>query len=163
MIAGDVFRELMSRFASGVTVVCAREADGTPRGVTVASFCSLSLDPPLALFCVAENNESAPAFRGAGHATVTILRQDADGLASRFATRGIEKFAGVETASCPHGVPYLAGQLAWMCGDRWDVVSGGDHLLWMLRVEDGATALGAEPVIHYNRSYWSLAGERVKP
>src|SRR5881397_2841653 len=105
------FRLAMSHFASGVTVVTT-EHGGKPFGMTVASFASLSLRPPLVLICIEKTVKTHDAIAAAGKFGVSILRADQADLSSRFAARSEDKFSGVEiTRSGPLAVPLIAGAL----------------------------------------------------
>ena len=90
------FRKALGTFATGVTIITARAADGAPIGLTANSFNSVSLDPPLVLWSLANNAMSFDAFRAATHWAVHVLGSDQEDLSGRFARRGEDKFAGLE-------------------------------------------------------------------
>ena len=87
------FREAMARFPAGVTIVTTADRAGRPRGFTASSFCSVSLDPPLVLVCLARSAESYPVFDTCDRFAVSMLGEDDADLAHRFATRRPDKFA----------------------------------------------------------------------
>ena len=104
------FKYAMSHFASGVTIVTT-ELDGKPFGMTVASFASLSLHPPLVLICIEKTVKTHDAISAAGKFGVSILRSDQQEISSRFASRAEDKFASVEVRRGMLGLPLIAGAL----------------------------------------------------
>src|SRR5437763_1095455 len=124
------FRNAMARFPSGVTIVTTRDPDGRLWGFTASAFSSLSLDPPLLLVCLDKKADSHPAFHEAGHFGVSILAVGQDKAAMQFATRGIEKFAGLPITEAPNsGVPLIAGAAAQMECKTHQHYDGGDHTI----------------------------------
>jgi hypothetical protein len=112
------FRQALSQFAAGVTVVTTRSADGIPRGLTVTAFCSVSLEPPLVLVSV-DNRSDAHAGFAAGAFAVSVLAEEQEDVSRRFAQSGPEKFAFGE---CVAGA---SGRCRW-CGTRsptWSAAS----------------------------------------
>src|SRR4249919_2131388 len=103
------FRGALGAFTTGVTIVTTRDDGGHDVGLTVNSFNSVSLEPPLVLWSLARNAASLPAFVAAEHFAVHILAADQEPLSNRFAQRGADKFAGLELARGEGGVPLLPG------------------------------------------------------
>src|SRR5512143_589785 len=103
------FRKALGSFATGVTIITTRAEDGTPIGLTVNSFNSVSLNPPLVLWSLAETSLSLPIFRAATHWAVHVLASDQEDLSGRFARRGENKFAGLDVDEGLGGVPLLKG------------------------------------------------------
>jgi len=123
------FRTALGSFATGVTIVTTRAADGQPIGLTANSFNSLSLEPPMVLWALAKSSKSLPAFVAAEYFAVHILAVDQQSLADLFARRGADKFADLELDSGPGGIPLLRG-----CSARFQCRSahhyeGGDHMI----------------------------------
>jgi flavin reductase (DIM6/NTAB) family NADH-FMN oxidoreductase RutF len=148
------FKLAMSHFASGVTVVTT-EHEGKRFGMTVASFASLSLHPPLVLVCIERAVKTHDAIAAAGRFAVNVLEQNQAELSNRFASRVDDKFAGVETRSGQLGVPLLANALmAIECRVR-DQMPGGDHTIFVGEVESVETAEGT-PLIYYRSGYHRL-------
>jgi 3-hydroxy-9,10-secoandrosta-1,3,5(10)-triene-9,17-dione monooxygenase reductase component len=142
------FRKALGSFATGVTVITTRAADGTPLGLTANSFNSVSLDPPLVLWSLANNAGSFEAFRNAEHWAVHVLGSDQEDLSGRFARRGEDKFAGLETEEGLGGVPLLRG-----CAARFECrtasqYQGGDHLIFIGEVQRFAHDEAAPLVFH---------------
>lgn len=129
------FRDALGRFATGVTVVTTCAADGAPVGLTASSFNSVSLDPPLVLWSLGHRSSTMAAFSACTHYAVHVLSAAQVELAQRFATRGIDRFAGVNHTPGPHGVPLLAGALAtFVCRNRSQHAEG-DHTIFVGEVE----------------------------
>lgn len=103
------FRQALGRFATGVTIVTTRAADGTPVGMTANSFNSVSMDPPMVLWSLARTARSLPAFSQATHWNVHILANDQEALSNRFAKAGEDKFAGLVLDDSAGGAPLIPG------------------------------------------------------
>ncbi|MEU6281142.1 flavin reductase family protein [Streptomyces sp. NPDC047028] len=128
-------RDVLGRYATGVTVVtCAGGPQHAPAGVTVNSFTSVSLTPPLILWCLALSSRSRSAFTTAEYFAVNVLAADQRPLAARFTAPG-DRFRDLVTRPGPHGEPLLPGTAALLCCRRHDVVPAGDHLLILGTVE----------------------------
>lgn len=127
----DRLREALGSFATGVAIVTTRAPDGTRLGLTINSFNSVSLDPPLVLWSLAKNAWSLPLFRAAEHWAVHVLTADQHALSARFARRGEDKFDGLELDEGIHGTPLLHG-----CSARFECrtasqYEGGDHVIFI--------------------------------
>jgi flavin reductase (DIM6/NTAB) family NADH-FMN oxidoreductase RutF len=120
MIAADIeqafdpkeFRKALSQFGTGVAIVSALDAAGKPIGMTINSFASVSLEPPLVLWSVQLDTPSGAGFRSAPAFAVTVLHAEQEGLARRFARTGNDKFEGIETICGWGGVPVFAHGVA---------------------------------------------------
>jgi 3-hydroxy-9,10-secoandrosta-1,3,5(10)-triene-9,17-dione monooxygenase reductase component len=145
------FRKALGSFATGVTIITTRAPDGAPVGLTANSFNSVSLNPPLVLWSLAETSLSLPAFRAAEHWAVHVLASDQEELSGRFARRGQDKFAGLEVDSGRGGVPLLRGCAArFQCRKAFQY-QGGDHLIFVGEVLDFDRAESAPLVFHGGR------------
>ncbi|MEV7008683.1 flavin reductase family protein [Streptosporangium sp. NPDC051022] len=140
----DRFRRALSSHASGVVVVTAAPEGGRPVGLTVTSFSSVSLSPPLVSFYVGNTSATWPSLRAAGHFCVSILADDQAMLASRFARRGMDRFtAPTRWHTGVHGVPVLNGALAHLVCRPYATAGIGDHVLvvgQVTEVRDGAAS-----------------------
>src|SRR5690348_851615 len=103
------FRDALGAFATGVTIVTTRGARGEDVGLTANSFNSVSLDPPMVLWSLARKAKSLDAFLENPHFAVHVLAADQDELSRRFATQGIDKFAGLHLGRGSGEVPLLEG------------------------------------------------------
>ena len=149
------FRLAMSHFASGVTVVTT-ELDGKPFGMTVASFASLSLHPPLVLVCIESNVRTHDAIAAAGAFGVSILGQHQIDVSNRFASRNDDKFVGAELRRGELGVPLIEGAICTIECRLREKLAGGDHSIFIGEVVDVQTAEGA-PLVYYRSGYRELA------
>ena len=150
------FRTALSRFASGVTVVTTKDADGTWFGITVSAFCSVSLEPPLVLICVEKTTGSHHAFEQSARFTVNILAEDQRHLSEHFATLIEDKFAGVDHAVDEHGVPLLQNSLATLQCNLFKALDGGDHSIFLGLVEH-VIVRDAGPLIYFKGNYRAIA------
>ncbi|HTD06564.1 flavin reductase family protein [Undibacterium sp.] len=129
------FRNALSQFATGVTVITTRLADGSFLGLTASSFNSVSLDPPLVLWSLGNAASSLPVFTGNSHYVVNILAADQARLAEQFASRKKNRFEGVDFSLSPTGHPILNGVSAWFeCHNR-SRYPEGDHVIFVGEVE----------------------------
>jgi len=149
------FKLALSHFASGVTVVTT-EHEGKRFGMTVASFASLSLRPPLILVCVERGVKSHDAIAAAGRFAVNVLDQGQSEISNRFASRVDDKFAGVETHKGELGVPLLDGALTTIECTVQSQLPGGDHTIFIGEVQHIATREGT-PLVYYRSGYHRLA------
>ena len=129
------FRSALGAFATGVTIVTTRDADGHDVGLTANSFNSVSLDPPMVLWSLARSARSLPAFLAATHFAVHVLAADQEDLSLRFSTRGGERFAGLDLERGAEQVPLLRG-----CSARFQCRTafrheGGDHIIFVGAVD----------------------------
>ena len=145
-------RNALGRFATGVTVVTTRTADGKLEGLTANSFSAVSLDPPIVLWSPRASAPSLPSFEAAGHFAVNVLSASQHGLCRRFATPSRDKFESVEHAPGLGGCPLLAGALATFECSTDSHVAGGDHVIFFGRVRRAAFADGA-PLIFSAGTY----------
>ena len=148
------FRQALGHFASGVTVVTTAH-DGHLYGMTVSSFASLSLKPPLILICVENALTTRTAISESGQFAVNILEKRQEHLSRRFATRDNDKFVGVAWHSSRFGLPVLEGALAVIECQLRDTVAAGDHSIFVGEVLDAEIGQGS-PLLYYRRGYHEL-------
>ncbi len=149
------YRQVLGHFATGVTVVTTVHQD-TPVGLCVNSFTSVSLDPPLVGFCVGRHSSTGADIRTAGRFCVNVLAEDQEQLSRRFATRGVDRFAGLAWRPAPSGAPLLGGVLAWMDCTLEGEHKGGDHVVVIGRVQELDVARQGRPLIFYRGGYGRL-------
>ena len=145
------FKNAMSHFASGVTVVTT-EHEGKPFGMTVASFASLSLHPPLVLICVEKSVKTHDAIASSGKFGVSILRSDQQDISSRFASRAEDKFTGIDVRRGTLGVPLIGGALTTIECSVENRLPGGDHTIFIGKVVDAQTTEG-NPLLYFRSGY----------
>ncbi|MBI3368508.1 MAG: flavin reductase family protein [Burkholderiales bacterium] len=150
-------RAALSRFATGVTIVTCRDAAGAAIGLTVNSFASLSLDPPLVLWSLREASLSLDAFRAARYFAVNVLAETQVDLSRRFAAAVGDKFAEGLWGTGVEGAPVLAGCTAVFECETVSQKAAGDHLLFIgrvLRIAD----LGGAPLL-FQGGHYRMLGE----
>jgi len=150
------FRRALGNFATGVTVVTARDASGTNRGITVNSFSSVSLDPPLILFCLDKEALSVDCLSVAERFAVNVLREEQHGLSVRFSMAAADKWDGVAYDLWPGEVPVLRGCLANLLCRRENLYEGGDHLIIVGRVERLQTVEEGAPLVYFQSGYRTI-------
>jgi flavin reductase (DIM6/NTAB) family NADH-FMN oxidoreductase RutF len=129
------FRNALGTFATGVTIVTTRGRKGEPVGLTVNSFASVSLDPPLVLWSQSLFADTLPIFQEASHFVVNVLAADQVELAKRFAGAHDDRFLNVEHIVPEHGAPVIVGCAAHFECRNEDRHYGGDHIIFIGRVE----------------------------
>ena len=154
-VTGAEFRRVCGRFATGVTIVTVRDAAGKPHGMTVSSFASVSLEPPLVLVCLGHAAAAIASFREATHFGINILNEDQQALSDRFARRGEDRFHGVEWAPGAYGAPLIAGSLAQIECALHRRVEMGDHDILVGKVLRTHVAEG-NPLVHFTGAYRKL-------
>ncbi|HEX7865800.1 MAG TPA: flavin reductase family protein [Variovorax sp.] len=153
--SSDEFREALGMFATGVTVVTARAADGTLVGLTANSFNSVSLAPPLVLWSLSRAAGSMPALSAGSHYTVNILAANQKALAERFATKNIDRWADVAFTEGLGGAPVLAGAAAsFECFNR-SRYDEGDHVIFVGEVERCTHDEGASPLLFHGGRFYT--------
>lgn len=133
-IDGRALRHALGQFATGVTIVTCRDADGAPVGMTANSFASVSLEPPLVLWSVDRKARSFAHFAAASAFAFTVLAQDQVDLSNRFARPGADKFAATPCDDGLDGVPLISGAAGHFECVREAAFDGGDHLIIVGRV-----------------------------
>ena len=151
------FRSALSTFATGVAVLMTRTPEGEPMGMTISSFNSVSLKPPLVLWSIAKDAFSHDAFVGARHFAVNVLAMHQKDMSSRFARRGADKFAGLDCAEGIGGVPKLPEFAACFECESEFVYEGGDHTIIVGRVERFESH-DTDPLIFYRGRFLRKGG-----
>jgi 3-hydroxy-9,10-secoandrosta-1,3,5(10)-triene-9,17-dione monooxygenase reductase component len=146
------YRQTLGHFPTGVTVITAADQAG-PVGLAVGSFTSLSLDPPLVLFCPGNTSSSWPRIRAAGVFCVNILGDDQLAVCKVMASKDPDKFANVAWSTKVTGSPVIDGVLAWIDCTITEVLEGGDHHIVIGRVEDLGYADSGSPLVFFKGGY----------
>ncbi|MBX5492867.1 MAG: flavin reductase [Chloroflexi bacterium] len=160
-VDADRFRDAVARFASGVAVVTTRGAEGL-HGLTVSSFCALSLQPPLVLVCIDRLAQSADLIAASGGFGVSVLGGRQQLLADRFAGRGPlvnRRFDGVPYFVARSGAPLLRDSLAWLDCTLVGEHPGGDHVIFVGQVEAAGTGAASTALVYWNRAFYRLPVE----
>jgi flavin reductase (DIM6/NTAB) family NADH-FMN oxidoreductase RutF len=148
------FRHVLGHFASGLTAVTSIDDDG-PIGMTVQSFASVSLDPPLVLIVPSRSSTSYPRIRATGRFCVNVLSARQEWLCHTLARPGAEKWAQVDWDPSAHDTVRLPQALAWIDCDIEAEYSAGDHVVVLGRVRDLATThqIGADPLLFFQGNF----------
>jgi Conserved protein/domain typically associated with flavoprotein oxygenases, DIM6/NTAB family len=161
LIDAKVFRDALSTFPSGVTIVSTTDDEGRHWGFTASSFSSVSMDPPLVLVCLAKSADSHPAFVRAKRYVINILGEHQQDIAVHFSRKGVDKFGPhpfrFGTVDDPHP-PVLAGSLASLHCLAYDAYDAGDHTVLVgevVHVEKGEAA----PLVYFNRGFRRIERE----
>lgn len=149
------FRSALGMFATGVTIVTARSADGVRVGLTANSFNSVSLAPPLVLWSLSHASSSLAAFVAGTHYAINVLAADQQALAMQFASRGADRWAGVEFVEGANGAPLIAGAAAsFECFSRSRYVEG-DHTIFIGEVEACTHRADARPLLYHGGRFYT--------
>lgn len=156
----EQLRRTMSRFASGVTVVTVMDGDGGLHGMTISSFCSVSLEPPLILISVAQDARTLKVLRDSGRFTVHVLGRDQADLAKHFASPGGHREAGVAWSANNDGFAILDRYHASILCSVHDLIVAGDHTLVIGRVRLAEPAGSVKaPLLYYRSAIGGLSWE----
>ncbi len=158
MALSDDFKDALASWASGVSIVATR-AGGLVHGVTVSSFASLSLEPPLVIACVASGSRLPPMVREARRFAISLLSADQDAASSAFARSTREpapSFVGVAEDRTASGMPVVAGAMAHLDCELHSELAVGDHTILVGRVIEAVTYPDKSPLLYYRRRYHRL-------
>lgn len=145
----------MSRFASGVTVVTGRDASGEAFGMTVSSFCSVSLEPPLILVCIQKQIHCHTALSQSNTFAVNVLAEDQEAISNTFASRSPDKFSTLAFKDGFGDAPLIEGALANIECEKFSELDGGDHTIFLGRVVKISVSEGA-PLVYSQGAYRKL-------
>lgn len=145
----------MGHFATGVTVITTMNKEGRPFGLTANAFTSLSLNPPLVLICIDKGVQCYSCFEESKIFAVNVLSESQEELSRRFASRGIEKFAGVNWHKSKQGVALLNGAMGYIECKVVHSYEGGDHTIFVGQIVDAA-ASGDRPLVFFKGKYRRL-------
>jgi len=151
-VDANTFRQACGHFATGVSIVTMRDRAGQPQGLTVNSFTSVSLEPPLVLVCIDRRISTYPAMLECEGWLVNILAADQEELSRRFATPDIDKFAGMNLQDGPYRAPLIPGAVARLGARPHARHSGGDHDIFVGEVTEVEFEEGA-PLLFFRGGY----------
>lgn len=155
-VSKSAFREALARFASGVVVVTGHTPGG-PVGFTVSAFSSVSLEPPLVLFCIAKTASAYTAIMAAPLFGISILEEGQAEIATQFARQGVDRFEGVALRAAAR-VPLIEGALAQLECRPHALHDAGDHTIVVGEVLEAAWASGY-PLLHHARRFGGFRGQ----
>lgn len=155
VFSSSEFRASLAMFATGVTIVTARTANGELVGLTANSFNSVSLSPPLVLWSLSQAASSLAAFSTGSHYAINILAADQKELAERFASKRVDRWDGVAFDDGVAGAPLLTGAAAsFECFNR-SRYEEGDHVIFVGEVERCSHRDGAAPLLYHGGKFYT--------
>jgi flavin reductase (DIM6/NTAB) family NADH-FMN oxidoreductase RutF len=155
-ISGAGFREALAHFASGVTIVAARDAQGLV-GFTATGFTSVSLSPPLILVCISKTASAHDGVVGAELFGVSVLDERQMWIAEQFARTGVDRFDGVSLREAGAPVPLIKEALAHLECRRHAVHEAGDHTILFGHVLGSSVSKGGRPLVHFARRFGAFS------
>ncbi len=155
-VTSQEFRHACGRFATGITIASVLDPQGVPHGLTVSSFTSVSLDPPLISICLGHDVTIIDLFRASRYFGINILSENQRELSERFARKNHDRFNGLEWQSGETGVPLLSGVLAAIECSVHQRITAGDHDILVGEMVTARVADG-QPLIHFASQYRALA------
>jgi flavin reductase (DIM6/NTAB) family NADH-FMN oxidoreductase RutF len=164
MALSDDFKEALASWASGVSVVATR-AGGLVYGLTVSSFTSLSLEPPLILVCLATRNKLPAMIRESGRFAVSVLAAEQDAASAAFSRSGREAtptFVGVDEDRTSAGMPVVRDAMVHICCELHNEMLVGDHMIVVGKVVEARTRHDREPLLYHRRRYRVLDGSEAR-
>ena len=147
----DEFRGVLGHFATGVAIVTTLDERGEKIGITISSFNSVSLDPPLVLWSVAEDSQSYDVYTEAEYFAVHVLAMDQEDLANRFAQKRGDKFENIDCREGIHGIPVLPKFAACFECSTEHIYPGGDHKIIVGRVRRFEEQEADPLIVHRSR------------
>ena len=151
----EAFRKACALFATGVAVATVRAPDGAPHGLTVSSFTSVSIQPPLILFCIDYACNFLSHFRACTSFAVNVLSEDQREISNTFARKPEGRFEQVDWYTKSTGAPLLAGCIANLECRLSSIIEAGDHAIFLGEVIH-AESRGGRPLLYFNRDYRAL-------
>ncbi|MEK3934903.1 flavin reductase family protein [Sporosarcina sp. FSL W7-1349] len=155
MVNQTLFRDVMGNYPTGVTVVTTKDGQGTPVGLTVNSFASVSLDPLLILWSIDHAVSSLDVFKEAGKFAVNILAGDQPDLCKTFASKDTDRFANCVWKTSEHGLPVIENTFAVLQCETYKMVEAGDHTIMIGKVLD-IEKKEKEPMLYHRRQFGSI-------
>jgi flavin reductase (DIM6/NTAB) family NADH-FMN oxidoreductase RutF len=157
--APSAFREALGSFATGITVMTTQDAEEDRYGVTVTSFSSLSLEPPLVQWSLGNAAYSLPIFLRSKRFAVNILAADQEAVSRRFATADVDRFTDLDTQDGLDGLPLIVGAAAWIECTLETTLPGGDHTILVGRVLRARTFF-KPPLLHWRGGYLPIENDQ---
>lgn len=156
-LTSATFRQVLSCYPTGVVGITAVDGDAAV-GMAANSFTSVSLEPPLVLFCAGHSSTTWPRIRAAGRFAVNVFAHDQSDLCARFASSGGDRFEGSRWTPSPLGSPVLDGTAAVLDCEIADIHLAGDHDIVVGRVAHAFSEPDRAPLVFHQGGYAALAG-----
>lgn len=161
MVEGEALRAAMRLWTTGVTVVTTA-FEGSRAGVTANSFTSVSLNPPLVLFCLQKLSETYPLLEKSGVFGISVLGEGQSAISDQFAgftklPEGEDRFYQIDTFTAESGVPILSAAIAWFDCRLHALYDGSTHHIVVGEVTGvGRSVDPAQPLVYFNRAYRNI-------
>ena len=149
-------RKVLGRWATGVTIATTMSDDEKPHGLTVNSFTSVSLDPPLVLFCIAKDAGSLPHFLQNQYFAINILNSNQSQISGKFAAHNIDRFENIEWQKGEFGAPLINEALGLIECQFYEAYEAGDHHIIIGKVEKANFDQSKEPLLYYQGQYQKI-------
>ncbi|MFK2825280.1 flavin reductase family protein [Bacillus sp. B190/17] len=149
----NLFKEVMGNYPTGVTVVTGVTKDGTPVGLTVNSFASVSLDPLMVLWSIDHGVSTIKSFTEGGKFAVHVLSGNQQELCKTFATKGIDRFSQCKWEMSKSGLPIIEGAFGVLECETFQAVEAGDHTVLIGKVTDIHIHKEKEPMLYHRRFF----------
>jgi flavin reductase (DIM6/NTAB) family NADH-FMN oxidoreductase RutF len=159
-ITPENFKMFMAQLAGAVTIITTRDAHRQVWGFTASSVCSVSLEPPLVLFCLEQSADCYPAFLESKSFAINFLSAEQSALSALFAMKGSAKYRETPFVEGAFDLPLLPGALVHLECSVFARYPGGDHIIFVGQVEGGVQAAAEgtpQPLLYYARSYGTFA------
>ncbi|WP_018922719.1 flavin reductase family protein [Salsuginibacillus kocurii] len=154
-----LFKEALGNYPTGVTIVTVTDDEGTPFGLTVNSFASVSIDPLLILWSIDHKVSSLDAFKHSDRFAVHILAGDQQQLCQRFASKGTDRFGESNWSMSELGLPVLDDAFAVLQCKKYNQVEAGDHTILIGEVADISIAREKEPMLYHRRCFGAIPSQ----
>jgi len=156
-IDSELYKKLLSNWASGVTVVTSRDGERI-QGMTASAFTEVSLDPPLVLVCADKSTITNELIQASGVFTVSILAEDQDALSNKFASKKDEhrRFEGLDCETGHTGCARIPGAVAWADCAVHQTVDAGDHYVYIGEIQAADTS-DRKPLLYFRQAYGKLS------
>ena len=155
------FRDTLGCFATGITVVTVQPEDGPAIGVTANSFTSVSLEPPLILWCLGKDSDTADVFARTNHFGVNILSEKQAELSTHFSRKHQHECDGLPYEVWETGAPMLCGAIAHLDCKTVDRIDAGDHWIYLGEVLRFAFDTEEHPLLYFRGGYRTLPDEEI--
>lgn len=149
----DLFKQALGNYPTGVTIITTTDEDGTPVGLTVNSFASVSLNPLMVLWSIDHKVSTLDIFKKSGKFAVHILAENQQELCKTFASKGVDRFSTCEWVTSENGVPVIEGALAVLECVTHQLVEAGDHTILIGNVVDLSVDNEKEPMLYHRRQF----------
>lgn len=160
LVDSKAFRQALGHFPTGVAIVTTRSPEGRPVGLTISSFSSLSLEPPLVLWSLVNHSPSLDVFQNCNYFAINIINQTQTDVAMGFANSKIaDKFSLVSHADGEEGVPLIDDCVATFVCENYRQYEGGDHTIFIGRVVRHSTITEHEPAVFHRGKFTNLRNE----